>query len=56
MPVEKFDILLECLSPNSHAIIYPECMGSWIQGTDKANKPLSVISVCSHGSHNGAMA
>ena len=39
-----------------HPIIYPKCIGSGIQTTVKLNKPLSVMTVCRHGFHNGVMA
>ena len=54
--VEKFNLLLECLLPYTHPIIYPKCIGSGIQNTGKPNKLLSVMTVCRHGFHNGVMA
>ena len=53
---EKINILLEWLLPYMHPIIYPKCIGSGIQTTVKLNKPLSVMTVCRHGFHNGVMA
>ena len=38
LPVEKRDILLECLQPCSHAIVYPKYTGSETQGIDKATE------------------
>ena len=54
--VEQFNLLLECLLPYTHPIIYPKCIGSGIQNTGKPNKLLSVMTVCRHGFHNGVMA
>ena len=55
LQVEKFNILLECLLPYAHLIIFPKCMGSGIQTTVKPNKLLSVMNECRHGFHNGVM-
>ena len=38
-------ILLECLLPYTHPIIYPKCIGSGIQNTGKPNELLSVMTV-----------
>ena len=56
LQVEKFNILLKCLLPYTHPIIYRKCIGSGIQNTGKPNKLLSVMTVCRHGFHNGVMA
>ena len=56
LEVEKFNILLKCLLPYTHPIIYRKCIGSGIQNTGKPNKLLSVMTVCRHGFHNGVMA
>ena len=55
LQVEKFNILLECLLPCTHPIIYPKCIDSGIQTTVKPNKILSVMTMCRHGFHNGVM-
>ena len=52
----KFNLLLECLLPYTHPIIYAKYIGSGIQNTVKPNKLLSVMTVCRHGFHNGVMA
>ena len=56
LQVEKINILLECLLPYTHPILYPKCIGSGIQTTVKPNKLLSVITMYKHGFHNGVMA
>ena len=48
MEVEKFNLLLECLLPYTHPIIYPKCIGSGIQNNGKPNKIFSVMTVCRH--------
>ena len=55
MQVEKLNILLECLLPYTQPIVYPKYMGIAIQTTVKANELSSVMTVCNHGFHNGAM-
>ena len=55
MEVEKFNLLLECLLPYTHPIIYPKCIGSRIQNKGKPNKLFSVMAVCRHDFHNGVM-
>ena len=37
-------------------MMYPKGIGSGIQNTGKPNKLLSVMTMCKHGFHNGAMA
>ena len=54
--VEKFNLLREYLLHYTHGITYPKCLGSGIQSTGKPNKPLSVMTVCRHGFHNGVIA
>ena len=62
MPVEKFDLLLECLLPYTHPIIYPKCIGSGIQATVKTNELVMTVCRCRHrrrcrhGFHNDIMA
>ena len=55
LQVEKINILLECLLPYAHPMIFPICMGNGIQTTVKPNKLLSVMNECRHDFHNGAM-
>ena len=58
LQVEKFNILLKCLLPYTHPILYPKGIGSGIQTTVKPNKPnkISVMNVCKRGFHNGVVA
>ena len=54
-PVEKFNVLLECLLPYMHAILYPKCISSGIQATVKPNELLSVMTVRRNDFYNGVM-
>ena len=56
LPIEKLNILLECLLPCTHPILYSKCIGRGIQTTVKPNKLSSLITVCRHGFYNGVMA
>lgn len=56
MPVETFNILLECFFPYVYPISYSKFMGSGIQITVKANELSLVMTVYRHGFHNGAIA
>ena len=56
LEVEKFNILLKCLLPYTHPIIYRKCIGSGIKNTGKPSKLVSVMNVCRHDFHNGVMA
>ena len=56
LPIEKFNMLLKCLIPYAHPILYSICIGSGIQTTVKPNELSSVMTVRRYGSHKGAMA
>ena len=56
LSAEKFDILLALLATACNHIIFPEFKGSGIQAINKANKLLSVMTVCRCGFYNGLMA
>ena len=56
LQVEKYNILLKCLLPYTHPILYSKGIGSGIQTTVKPNKLLSVMDVCKRGFHNGVVA
>ena len=47
--------ILEYLLPYFHRIVYPKCLGSWIQRIVKLNELSSVMSVRRHGFHNSFM-
>ena len=53
---KRVNILLECLLPYTHPIVYAECIGSGIQTTVKPNELSSVMTVCRDGFHNSIMA
>ena len=53
LPVEKFNILLECLL----YYIIPKRYGQWdLQANNKTNELLPVMTRCRNAFHNGAMA
>ena len=54
--VEKFNVLLECLLPHTHSIVYTKRVGGGIQTTVKPNEPSSFMTVYRYGSNNRVMA
>ena len=55
LPVEKFNILVECLLTYTHPVVYPKCIDIGIQTTLKPNELSSVMNMRRYGFHKGAM-
>ena len=53
LPLEKFDMVLEILSPYVDAILYPDCVGTGLRSIDKATELLTVLIICRHALHLG---
>jgi hypothetical protein len=58
LSVEQFQIILDCVSPYTHLIPYPDCDISMParRSIDVETELLSVLTLCRHGLHQGVMA
>ena len=56
--IKQFQIILECVTPYTHLIPYPESEVNALsrRTTDKATELLSVLTICRHGLHQGVIA
>ena len=58
LSIKQFQIILECVTPYTHLIPYPESEVNALsrRTTDKATELLSVLTICRHGLHQGVTA
>ena len=58
MTVEQFNVVLNCVTPYTHLIPYPDCeVNTPIRRSiDAATELLSVLTICRHGLNQGVMA
>ena len=56
VPVEKFNMLFEIVSPFTDAITYPDCKGTGKRFFDKKTELFMYLTVCRHSLHLGVMS